>query len=81
MANLIPVPNDPIGENHLWREYFTGIFNALTKKFILPKYTTANAPSAEEGAMYFDVTLQKARIGVSDGGSPPTYSWQTITSV
>jgi hypothetical protein len=78
---MIPVPNDKLEEKHIWREFFTGIFDRLTKKFILPKYTTAAAPPAEEGLMYFDITLQKTRVGVSDGGSPPTYSYETITSV
>ena len=40
----------------------------------IPKYTTAGAPSYVKGALYFDTTLNKLRVG---GAS----AWETVTSV
>lgn len=40
----------------------------------LPQHTTANAPAYQKGRMYFDLTLNKARIGGAT-------AYETITSV
>jgi len=39
----------------------------------VPQYTTATAPPWTPGAMYFDTTLNKLRIGGAAG-------WETVTS-
>ena len=39
----------------------------------LPRYTTANAPAYAKGRLYFDLTLNKARIGGAT-------AYETITS-
>ena len=40
----------------------------------VPQYTTANAPAYKKGAMYFDTTLNKLRVGGAT-------AWETVTSV
>lgn len=40
----------------------------------IPQYTTAGAPAYVKGAMYFDTTLNKLRIGGAT-------AWETVTSV
>lgn len=44
------------------------------KKFLPVQATTAGAPAYEVGAIYFDTTLNKLRVGGAAG-------WETITSV
>lgn len=39
----------------------------------IPQYTTAGAPAYVKGALYFDTTLNKLRVGGASG-------WETITS-
>lgn len=39
-----------------------------------PQYTTALAPPYVKGAIYFDTTLNKLRVGGASG-------WETVTSV
>ena len=56
------------------RMYFTGA-NATFKGTISPvQATTAGAPAYVKGAMYFDTTLNKLRIGGAT-------DWETVTSV
>ena len=56
-----------IGNASITDTYLTGRIN-------IPQYTTAGAPSYVKGALYFDTTLNKLRVG---GAS----AWETITSV
>ena len=39
-----------------------------------PQYTTASAPAYQKGAVYFDTTLNKLRVGGAT-------AWETITSI
>lgn len=56
------------------RQYFTGA-NATFNGTITPQQaTTAAAPTYVKGAMYFDTTLNKLRIGGAT-------AWETVTSV
>ena len=47
---------------------------AFSEKIVLMRTTTALAPAYYEGAMYYDTTLHKLRIGGAVG-------WETVTSV
>jgi hypothetical protein len=48
--------------------------SAPDNRFFPPAYPTAHAPTYAVGAMYYDTTLNKLRIG---GAS----AWETVTSV
>ena len=76
------LPNPPSATNQQdfnapsWQNWFQRV--ATTIKTLLyngpPQYTTALAPPYMKGAMYFDTTLNKLRIGGATG-------WETVTSV
>ena len=70
------IPPDKIEEGHTWRDWFFKVaqyLQAEQKQKQLPVYATADAPTPKDGGMYFDSTLNKARVGA--GGT-----WHTITS-
>lgn len=82
MSDINNVPQDKIGENMPWREWAFKITTHLQKQilgdqtgnlFNPPQYTTASAPAYKKGAIYFDTTLNKLRVGGASG-------WETITS-
>lgn len=46
----------------------------LSGRIRIPQYTTAGAPAYVKGALYFDTTLNKLRVGGAT-------AWETVTSV
>lgn len=73
--NITQPPREDIVEGHLWRDWFMSI-TAFSKSPYnrIPQFTTANAPSYAKGALYFDLTLNKLRVGGAT-------AWETITSI
>jgi hypothetical protein len=83
MDNIQPIPSDPIGETHSWREWALKITAYVKKQaqgdskgvlLNVPIYTTALAPAATVGAMYFDSTTVKFRVCEVAG------TWKTVTT-
>ena len=83
MANINPVPQDKISECVGWREWATKITTYIQGQqkgdqignlFNVPKYTTAQRPSAIAGTMYFDTTTTKFMVCEISG------TWKTITT-
>jgi hypothetical protein len=56
------------------RQYFNGSIAIFNGTISPVQATTAGAPAYVKGAMYFDTTLNKLRIGGATG-------WETVTSV
>jgi hypothetical protein len=76
MATFDNVPPDKIEESHIWRDWFFKVatfIKGFQQQPTIPSYTTAGAPTAKDGGLYFDTTLNKLRVG--QGGT-----WHTITS-
>ena len=64
-----------LGTNNTARITITAAGNQINTGTISPQQaTTAAAPAYVKGAMYFDTTLNKLRIGGATG-------WETVTSV
>jgi len=60
-----------------WSQWFQSLYQALTTPALILRpiqAATASAPPYEKGAIYFDTTLNKLRVGGAVG-------WETITSV
>ena len=58
-------------EEASWRNQLWLVINALQKGYGVPQY--ASAPPYVKGALYFDTTLNKLRIGGAT-------AWETVTS-
>lgn len=59
-----------------WMKWFSSIPDSVTLEgglLKLPQYATADAPPYVKGGMYFDTTLNKARVGGAT-------AYETITS-
>jgi hypothetical protein len=82
LRDKIPAKTDAAGNvwielPYAWQKWFSSIPSAITLEaglLKLPQYTTANAPPYVKGGMYFDTTLNKARVGGAT-------AYETITSV
>jgi hypothetical protein len=59
-----------------WRQWFQFLYSNLTTPALVQpiQAPTASAPAYVKGAIYFDTTLNKLRVGGASG-------WETITSV
>ena len=75
MEFVEPPPRSDDFNNYMWKDWFNAI--SVKSRSIyncVPQYPTASAPASHPGAMYFDITLNKLRIGGASG-------WETVTSV
>lgn len=82
-SRINPIPIEKIGETIGWREWALSITTYIQNQIAgdgsgnlvnIPQYTTALAPAYQKGAIYFDTTLNKLRVGGAT-------AWETITSV
>ena len=71
MATIDMPPTSTLADTHLWRSWFYSIFNYTKSPYNLLQYPSA--PPYAKGAMYFDTTLNKLRIGGATG-------WETVQS-
>lgn len=70
-----PSANNAKFESPSWQNWFQRITTEVgSLLYNGPKqYPTSSAPTYKKGAMYFDTTLNKLRIGGATG-------WETVTS-
>lgn len=66
MANVIPLPRDPIGESHVWREWFDNL-----RKRVLISTSAIPAGGTQKDGITFSST---ANFGVFFGSGAPSLS-------
>ena len=75
MALLDLPPKSQDFSSYLWKDWFNAVAMWSKSPYNkIPQATTANAPGYAKGALYFDLTLNKLRVGGASG-------WETVTSV
>lgn len=81
MANLPPIPNDPIGENYKWREWFNSIRNSIVG-VAGSSIITHNSLSSTQGGTAterYHLTLTQ-HTDLTDGGDSTSHTHNKMQS-